>query len=180
MCLYYLPFYFFTFLLNHPLFTIINVDTLRRRLRGELATLQVVPAVTSYIFHIPSYINNSRCFAIAAEVQNEGVNLLLWTFTKIHVEVATEGIHDSVGAGIVEFVACSDVENALVLAGECLGVVVADELHLAVGALHSAWTAALDVAAVEGRRSDRITRCRPLHEAGHASIYTRGCQEVQV
>ena len=169
-------------LLNHLFFPIINVDTLRRGLRGELAAMQVVPAVTSYIFHIPSYINNSRRFVVAAKVEAEGANvgLAAVVIAQIHMEVRAEGVHrPAVGAGIIELVVSAKIVSTFA-GSERNGVEVADEADFTVGAFNCFGIVSFDFGVCELWVHDGAAVVRPLYEIGHAGFDGCGVLEVEI
>ena len=149
MCLYYLPFYFFTFLLNHPLFTIIYIYTLRCRLRGELAAAEVVPSGVSRMFNVQYSMFNADDagrFVVIAKVQHEGADewgvrvcrVRLAGLDVVELEVGSEGVDRPAATGPVEFVPAAKVELGIVTArADVHGVIVAHEADIAVVARDS-------------------------------------------
>ena len=145
----YCFFILLTFLLYY-LFTFINIYSLLRRLAVELATTEVVPSGASRMFNVQYSMFNaddSGRFVVVAE-EHTGLGHLAG-LDAVELEVGTESIDSSRAAGIVELVACAEVE--VFVAANFLWVVVTTEADLAVGTIDDFGVAALDVTAEEGR-----------------------------
>ena len=99
------------------------------------------------------------------------------------MEVCAEGIHSPVGARIIELVAATEVEHRFVAACEYYRVIVALELHLAVGALNDFGIESVDFNVAKRNRATGATdvvTAGPFNKVRLASLYPRGFLEVEI
>ena len=99
-----------------------DVDAWGDRLGEQTTAIESVPG----IFHLTSSIFHQEDAGLfVAEVEVDGLDLL--TRGEVQLEVGAEGIDGHVAAGVVEGVACTEIEDVAVGTGEWLGIVGAHE-----------------------------------------------------
>lgn len=147
-------------LLDQDLAAIVDVHSPLRRLIKQTAAIEGEVG----IFHLTSSIfHQEDAILFIAEVEVDGLDLL--TGSEVQLEVGAEGIDGHAGAGVVEGVACSEIEDVAVGTGEWLGIVGAYEGY--------AWgdygtQSAADSDTGEGWIHDILTAILPLDDVGLA------------